>query len=1576
MAQKLNRKLVFVVGSLVLLVVLGGAVTLVLRYKYDADRHVRAGDEAMAAGEFKKAADAYGRAVSKKASNLDYLGKLREAIAKVTPATDNEARERYQQLLGVYATEARVARDDLARWRAYLAVVREQCEAFDNVGTWKTFAERCDDMERSVGDGTTAAAIAKLYRGYAGFRRIDSLNDSERAAVTVDFDAALKEKDLTPAERDLATGSLARLAIRDRAIASGAGRADRIEATQAALEKAVARAEAETPDGLCTLIAKYEQAMLAAQGKRADPALAAAGEKLANAALASDNGIVIIEVAQTLARGGSDGIEEAQTLLGAFVTKHPDQALHRRIFASTLRASDSKSARRELQAVIDAPRPTTGLLAALYETNRLAASIALFDVAFDDTERTSGEEKDMHMKEMVAARDAMAKSLEGATDQSPLIRADGKIALMKGDPMGAIIKFNDVFKKGSQIDLELYVLSAMANMRVQEVGRALELVTSGLQLSPGNLALLKLRARLELTSARVADAINTLKSVLEFFPEDAEAKDLLAAAMRAKEADPSAVDAKDGVVDLAMAVQQACESKDYDGARRMLADAKQKAAVKDARFARMAVAIEVQANNIDVARKMTRDGLAEFPTDAALIRFNAVLSSEDIVERVIALTEGSLEDPKERAVLTYLRLLQTSDTVGEQAQRERRLGLATAAQTEQNAAKLKAAAKEWRAKAEQLDRAHPGLLEADFNAAIDAKDYTAAETLAKLADESGRDRTQSAIFRARAFLAQDKMQEATQVLERAIQSGVDASTIYRTLGAALERLGNTEAAIKNYEESYKRRPADMTTVRLLVGALVRSGNPTRGLEILRQARSLAGFDEDVGNTWLVLEQQMGDRRLAQRMRDARYRIAPTDVQNAIAFASMLAVSAPDREDVVAENGRPVYTENQWTALDNAARLRETDRIRDEWRKRAETIFNEILTRDPSSIDAANAYSGMLRMLGRLDESEKVIATAVEKGGAAAGWRGYMLLGQLQCFLGKDAEARASFANAISREDPKSRDATRSIVDMLMGIERFPLAYEYLEPLVKFDDSRGMKMRQAECLLRLGRATEARTVFDAAGKAGDRDIGEELLDGAISVAVGDELRLKGDTNGARAAFEKAIPPYQRAKQLGPSIPQPFIQDAMLKRKLFELTGEKSRGEEALAAADRATSVGATFYPACAARSEVLLTLGDVNGAVAEIERYLRIVPTAVDARRRMIDLLYANNALDRAEESLRQAIGYAPGEPAWHYTLGDLLARRGKLADAAACYARADRLRPDPGTFFRQLDALIRAKNYRGAIDACRARGDLIRDNPIARGYLGAALVAIGEKGDGVTTLRESFGVVKQAYDSGNAKAMQDWYGAVRLIFAPALLNEAEALVKDVTNGDPTPVGWEYLSFLALGNDSAGPAKVVSYLEPLADRDYSKMPEFAAVLFDRLGTSYYLSGQCDKAVATFDRALKYTPNNHAVLNNFAYLCIECLKDPARAEAPARLAVQLQPTRGEYLDTLALVLVSGKQYQEGLDYADRAAKLSDSAPVQLHRAMALHGLNRDGLARDALRRAAEMNPDPPTKASIEQLLTQLK
>ena len=1576
MAQKLNKKLVFVVGSLLILLVIGGAGTLVLRYRYDADRHVRAGDEYVSAGDYRKAADAYGRAVAKKPTNLAYLEKFKTAILALTPETDNEARERYGQYLQVLSNEARSARDDMARWRTYLETFRAQAEAINAQAMWKGLGDRCEDMLKIVPEQGVGQALGKLYLGYSGFRRIDGLNDSERVAMVKDLEAALQSKELTPAERDLAVGSLARMTVRDAAVAGGAGRADKIDSANEAMKKAFERAETETPNGLCTTIAKLERAIVVSKGNVSDPSVVAATEALAKVAAASAQGLDVLECAASLARAGNAGVEEAQSLLSTYVEKHPDELLHRRALGLAMRSVDPKTARRELDFVLKAPRPTTGLLAASYEGNRISAAQALFDIAFDQAERGGDAEKAAHIKEAVAARDVLEKMLAGATDNSTIIRADAKLAILNGDMTGALVKFNEVFKKGSQIDLELYVLTALANLRVGEVGQARNLVNTGLTLSPGNPVLLKLRARLDLATARSREAIATLRGVVDMTPDDEEAKQLLAAAINAQEADPTNISAGDPFIELAGRVQAFLETKEFDRARALLSEFRQKLTAPDVRLERIAIALEVQADQPQVALKMTKDALAKFPADAALIRYNAVLASDDPAERIIALSEGSVTDPKELAVLTYLRLEQTGQTVRQQAERERRLGVASAATTAMNADKLAAAAAQWRAKAQQLDPTHPALIESDFTLALEKKDYAAAETLAKLADESSRDRTLGPSCHSRILLAQDKVAEATQVLERAIQSGVDASTIYRSLGAANERSGNVEIAMRNYEEAYKRRPGDMQTVRLLVGASIRAGNTQRALEVLREARQLAGFDEEVGNTWLALEQQVGDRRMAMRMRENQYRVAPTNIENAQTLAGILAMTAPEREDIVGDNARPLFNETQWSAMDIASRTRELDRVRGDWRKRAQDIYTQILSRDPANIDSANSYAGMLRALGQVAEAEAVLKAAVDKAGPDAGWRGMVMLGQFQNVTGGKDRARQSFAEAVRREDPKTRPATRAIIDTSMSIERYDMAIEYLEPLVKVDDNPTLKLTLAECYLRANRLDDARKSFDAGAGTGTREMGTELLDGAIQAARGDALRASGDIAGAKAAYDAAIAAYGRAKKLGPSMPQPFIQDSMAKRKVFELTGDRASGEEALAAADRGAALGATFFPACQNRAEVLLALGDGAGAAAEYERYLRLLPTSVEARRRLVELLYNNQNLDRAEETLRAAIGYSPGEPSWHYTLADLMARRGRYKDAAVSFARADKLRPDATTFFRQVDALIHDKDFNGAIDACRVRADLMTSNPVARAYLGVALLGKGERGDGVASLKESFRDVKKALDAGDPNMAEAWYGAVRLVFPPTMMSDAEKLVADVEGADMSPAAREFLSSLALGQGPDGLQKVLALLTPIEAADYSKNPGFGAMVLDRLGTTYYLLKQCEKAVPAFEKAVALTPRNDAVLNNFAYLCVDCLKDAKKALPAARMAVQLQPTRGEYLDTLAYALLADGQGAAALEAADRAAKLGDSAAIQLHRAQAFKLLDRLPQARETANRALGMQPDDATKTSIEQLLSSLK
>ncbi|MFM7258987.1 MAG: tetratricopeptide repeat protein, partial [bacterium] len=1411
-----------------------------------------------------------------------------------------------------------------------------------------------------------------------GMRRLDSLDEPQRLKTVEDLKAAAASKDLTAVERDRVLGSLARIATDDYARARGAGRSDRLEAANAAANTALATAIAECPEGVVTATADLERAVVDADGNLDSPALEAKIKALASRALASGNPMTVYSTTSILVRSGALGLEEGVRLLREFLAKNPDELLHRRILASLLRFQDREAALVEIQTILDAKRPAVGLVAASFEANRADAAILRFDLLFDGVDAMQGEERKKGIEQLVETRDELAKTLVGVADDSPLLRIDGKIAAARRDFANAVIKFNEVFKKGSAVDLELYIIAAFAHLELGETGRALDLLNGGLQVSPNNPQLLKMRVTLEMRTGRVRDALETVALLKERAPTDPIVLELERSVLAVREADPASGQGRGNSqsIDALSRVQTAIDAKDFDGARRLIEELRKSSPTPNIAVERFAIAVEVQAGDSDRARRMIDQALIAFPKDPALQRFRALFASDDPVERIVILTEGTIEEQPLRTIVTYLRLLQSAIAVRQTAERETRLGQASAAKSVATLQRLEAGVKEWRAKSEAADRVHPILLEADFRDAIDRNDFAGAAAVIALAKQSKRDPAQTVLLESQLFAAQGKMREATAQLENAIQSGIDSSVVFRALGSILEQSGNMDSAQRQYEEAYKRRPDDMQTVRQLVGALVRGGNTQRALEILREARQLAGLDGEVSEVWLGLEAQLGDRPMAMRMRENQYRVAPSDTRNALALANLLASANPDRPDVTNERGQESYSEQQWAQLDQATRYTALERTRAQWRKRAEDIFLGIQRREPGNLDVASSYSQLLRVLGRRDESVRLLSDAVKAAGDAAGWRGNVMLGSLLLQVDRDADARAAFLEATRMEDMATRDATQTVVDVAFTAERYAMALEFLEPIARESKDRSLRLRLAEVQLRANDSSKARATFEAAVAGATRDVGMEMLDGAIAMAMGDEMRASGRIAEARTAYEACLAPYSRAKTLAPYAPQPFIQDAMAKRKLFELTGDAARGQEALAAADRAVALGGATLVASATRSEILLAVGDVTGAVAELERFLRINPNSIEARRRLVDIHERTGSIDRAEDVIRSAISLMPGDPAWHIALGDLMIRRARFVDAASSFERADLLQPLDEVFFRELNARIRAKDYRGAVAASRRRPEIVRSSPTARTYVGVALVGGDERAEGITTLTESYREARAAFDKGDARLLGQWYEAVALLYTPATRADAEGLFRQLGNGQPDVLGASVLADLAMGDPSAGPAKAAEYLSIVKTTDFKSIEGLGAQMFDRYGSLLYVAGKCPEAIAAFELGLKLAPNADTLLNNYAYLCGDCLKDAKKGLEASRLAVQLNPSRSEYLDTLGSLLILDGKHAEALEVLLRASALANGAPVQYHLAQAYNALGRSAEARAALEAAQKLNPDPQTKAGIEQLAKELK
>jgi tetratricopeptide (TPR) repeat protein len=1578
MAQKLNKKLVFVVGSLLIALVVGGAGILFFRYRTDAERHIRAGDQLLAAGDARRAAESYGRAVAKKSNNTAYLEKFRDATLLVKSETENDARERYGQYLQSLASLARVERVNVNRWRDYLRTLDEQAEVVGAPSNWKALADVATEMSQAMPAGGAGRAVAAVYAGYAGARRAGSLDESEREKLVADLKIAAESPDLSEAERDLAYGAVARMAVFELARArAGAGEAQ-VAAAVAKADAALAAAGEKSPKGLQAAIARFERAIVDAGADPQNPALLASTDALIETAQAHlDRGFTVLSLAGVLSRAGRPGVESATELLGQHIERNPNALMHRRARAVLLRPLDRVQALSDIEAVLAMERPATGIVAASFEGNRISAAQIRFDILHDGLSGLEGAVREEALAKVSAARDALAGLLMGAADDSPLLRADAKVALAKLEFANAQIKLNEIFRKGSSIDLELHVLSAIAAQQLGETGRALELVNGGLRLAPDNAPLLKLRADLEVRAGRPQEALATLRTLRSLTPED---QDIVAAERQVERIlanDPSAnagAGMSDAVADLFGQVQTKLDAEDFEGARRIVEGMKLTLGERDPRVDRLAVVVEMQARDTARATELAKAGLERFPGDALLVRLSAVLASDDPVARVVAMMDVGDADETTRTVLTYVRMRQAAAMMADQASRETRTGMPSAAETAETATRLEAGVTEWRAKADAADRAHPILIEADFRDAIAKRDFAAAAATVALAKQSGRDPTQAPLLESQLFFEQGKRREATELLERTIAAGIDTSTVFRALGTMLEQQGNLDGAITQYEESYRRRPSDMSTVRLLVGATVRGGNLQRALEVLRSARQLAGFDEEVGDVWLSLESQIGDRRLALRLRENQYRATPADERNAIGLANTLSTTAPERADVLTERGDPAYSESAWSALTEPQRNAALDRVRAQWRKRAEEILVAALRRTPASLVVAENYATLLRSLGREAEAEKAVVDAVAAAGDSAGWRGYLVLGGLQLQMGRAEAAAETFRRATALENAETRDATLEIAALLISQDRYADALPYLEDAVRVVPQPFQKLRLCECLLRVGRLDDARqTLASVLAAGGARGFTEEMLDGSIFIAEGDRARNAGDVAAARTAYEAALPPFSRAKGLAPAAAQTFMQDAIAKRRLFELTGERARFEEARAAADRAIALAASFFPASAVRADVLLSNQDVAGALGELDRFLRLVPSSVEGRRRAVELALLTGNTARAEAYLREAIGYAPGEASWHFAIGDVLSRLSRHGEAAAAFSRADTLRPEPVSVLREMESRIRARDFRGVTETARRRGDFIRTSTAARALTGVALIAAGERGDGSKTLAEAYA---EASVSSNPQALAEWYGAIELLFTPADLAAADEFLKRTVGADLTPRARLFLSGLAIGSGSGGPQKALEYLGSLESVDYSADKDLGAMVFDRFGTASYLSGDCTAAIAAYEKALGFAPDFHPILNNYAYLCGECLKDAKRGLPSARRAVQMQPTRPEYLDTLGTLLIADGEHREALEYLDRAARIADSAALQYHRAQALLGLGQRAEALTAAQRAGSMNPDEQTRRGLAELEPKLR
>lgn len=152
-------------------------------------------------------------------------------------------------------------------------------------------------------------------------------------------------------------------------------------------------------------------------------------------------------------------------------------------------------------------------------------------------------------------------------------------------------------------------------------------------------------------------------------------------------------------------------------------------------------------------------------------------------------------------------------------------------------------------------------------------------------------------------------------------------------------------------------------------------------------------------------------------------------------------------------------------------------------------------------------------------------------------------------------------------------------------------------------------------------------------------------------------------------------------------------------------------------------------------------------------------------------------------------------------------------------------------------------------------------------------------------------------------------------------------------------------------------------------------ELAGIFNSHLGDAYNGAGQYEKSDAAYEAALKISPENDYILNNYSYyLSLRQEKLDLARELSEKL-IKKHPDNPTYLDTHAWVLYQLKQYKDAKRYLERALKNEgdQDGTIVEHYGDVLYQLNEKDAALNQWKKAQQL---PNTSDKLDKKINDHK
>ena len=820
--------------------------------------------------------------------------------------------------------------------------------------------------------------------------------------------------------------------------------------------------------------------------------------------------------------------------------------------------------------------------------------------------------------------------------------------------------------------------------------------------------------------------------------------------------------------------------------------------------------------------------------------------------------------------------------------------------------------------AEKQDASNAQLISALFTYGMARGDMGMAKDYLARARRAELD--ESILSQMRYYLAigEKNYSEAIAVQRESLSRNSDDKSEWLRLGEAQLAAGNVDDAKQAFLEAERRDPTYAPAVIDLARVAERAGNAKEQEEWVRRAYELPGARSDA---WVR------DQYLTLMEKDADLK-------------TITGQLIPQREDMARTN--PDMLGN----FVRLARLYERAERYDE----AERTLRSVMSEASDPVAAATPLAAFYLRTNKAAQIDKLFGSLLgEAKTPQEQARIYETWGNFMSATSMDQAIKLlARAHEVA---PDYAEAYRTEAAMLAGKRRWSEAADAQDQFLRrVPNDGGARRDMVLYLVNANRMDDANSRLDQLLADQPSDPGSLTLRAMV-------LEHQGQT-------EKALGILDRAIQMNPAAANPLHYRGDL---YFQ------RGDLAKAREDYQRAMSLSDNPMIAQKlANAYSAMGDVGQAEQMYKQMIEKNAHNEDAIDRLWKLYSSRKEWDQAEELVAAAQKAMPNSSKYLLMESQMWLARGDTPKRLAAAQKAVQLSPQSVVAVNgYLAALIASHKFTEANDFASRYLQTEGWAAIAHGGLGAAAARQNQSDAAMSHFGEAFA---QATDS----QVPDVIAYLIMAYGPAASDKLRLLA------DQRPTDWRMeqnlgqLLQMTAGNDQAR-------LEQAA-KAYAKAAELAQNPADR-ATALYLKGlmlgmvnRWDDSVNAYLDSLKLAADNPSTLNNLAYIYVEKLNQPEKAEPLAKRAAELSPTDPGVLDTYAWVMAKMGKYDEAKEVLLEAIQLDRTlVEARYHLGWVYEQSGALDVAVEHYRTAslllADRPKDDPLRIEIEQAVTRV-